>query len=648
MSWIERLCDTYDHNRDAIGTGAYPLLPLYHTVQNAQITVVLDHDGNFRRARVVPRDDAPTIIPATQDSAGRAGSTMAPHPLCDTLQYVASDYLDWGGNPNKKKNETGFTGYVALLQKWADWSQDPKLLAVLKYVRKGCLIADLVADGVLIASPNKTLMLDWVGASDAPPIFRIIKQSNKRGQYEGFVRFSVEVPGEIAELWKDAGIWDSWAHFYPTMLDVEAVCLVSGDRTKITSNHPKFIRYPGDGAKLISSNDTNGFTFLGRFAEAGEACNVGIQASQKAHSALRWLIGRQGHKYDDQVVVTWAPACIEVPDPLKDSLDLLVGATEPLRRLYTAQEVAQALSKLASGYAAKLPHTNSVVVLVLDSASPGRMAVRYYRELTGSEYLQRIMNWHTGCRWHQCIRKKNDFIEFVGAPAPRSIAEAAYGRSVEGKAGAKLLRATVERILPCIVDGVPLPADVVRACVQRASQRNSFEKKKDRGSPEWEMALGIACALFSYHKRGEFQMALDRERKTRDYLYGRLLAVAEHIESAALYLAGENRDTSVAKLMQRFSDRPRSTWVTIEKSLVPYQTRLRAQRPALSSRLNRELDEIMWLFASDAGAFEADQQLSGEYLLAYHCERKWVWDNLRRSGNNNHQENANEQEGREQ
>ena len=41
-------------------------------------------------------------------------------------------------------------------------------------------------------------------------------------------------------------------------------------------------------------------------------------------------------------------------------------------------------------------------------------------------------------------------------------------------------------------------------------------------------------------------MALEEDRKTKDYLYGRLLAVGEQIESMALYYAKEKRDTTVA------------------------------------------------------------------------------------------------------
>jgi len=64
-------------------------------------------------------------------------------------------------------------------------------------------------------------------------------------------------------------------------------------------------------------------------------------------------------------------------------------------------------------------------------------------------------------------------------------------------------------------------------------------------------------------------MALDKDRTSRDYLYGRLLAVAEYIERAALELAGEKRPTNAERLMQRFADHPYATWRQLALQLSP-------------------------------------------------------------------------------
>ena len=116
-------------------------------------------------------------------------------------------------------------------------------------------------------------------------------------------------------------------------------------------------------------------------------------------------------------------------------------------------------------------------------------------------------------------------------------------------------------------------------------------------------------------------MALEEDRGTRDYLYGRLLALADSIEGYALWQADEMRDTTAARLMQRFADRPFSTWRNIELALTPYKSRLRTSEKGSRFLWKREklLDQIQCRF--QANDFTSDRALSGEFLLGYHCQR---------------------------
>jgi CRISPR-associated protein Csd1 len=102
-------------------------------------------------------------------------------------------------------------------------------------------------------------------------------------------------------------------------------------------------------------------------------------------------------------------------------------------------------------------------------------------------------------------------------------------------------------------------------------------------------------------------------------LYGRLLALADHIESRALHVGGESRDTAAAKLMQRFAQRPFSTWRTIELALAPAKSRLRAKRGGFMHEMDKLHDQIVCMFQSND--FTNDSPLNGEFLLGFHCQR---------------------------
>lgn len=617
MSWIQKLYDTYEQGagNPRFAGESRPLLPISHATQQAHVEIVLDDQGNFRRATVIPKVE--TILPATEKSAGRS-SGEAPHPLCDKIHYCAGDYHTYGG-----QKPFYYAGYAEQLSQWCNSRfAHLKAKAVLNYVSKGTVVADLVREKILHIGDDGRLLTSWESDAPEPDIFKYLTPKKESGvtvrdQGDALVRWRVETSGApLSATWEDQELMSAWIGYYASQKQSRGLCLVTGEESMLANQHPARLRHGGDKAKLISSNDTSGFTFRGRFVNADQACSIGFDVTQKAHNALRWLIGRQAYKNGDQVVVAWAVSGKPIPDPFANSHELFDIETdqsevEPPFQGDVGQAFGRRLARLIAGYQATLGSTNEIVVMGLDSATPGRMAITFYRELAGSEFLERIQAWHEKFSWHQHYSKE---IRFVGAPSPKDIAEAAFGRRLDDK----LRKATIERLLPCIIDRQAIPRDLVESTVHRACNRVGLEHW------EWEKNLGIACALFrGYFTERSYQMALEPNRTTRDYLYGRLLAIADHIENRALYLAGEKRETSAARLMQRFADRPYSTWRTIELSLNPYKTRLRAKRSSFLSEMEKQLDEVIGAF--QGRDFTDERRLSGEFLLGYHCQRQALW-----------------------
>lgn len=655
MSWIEKLYRTYENNTDKIGdpNDSIPLFPICHTAQNAHIEIVIDGDGNCKRASVISKDDSPTIVPCTEASSSRAGIRPVNHPLCDKLQYLAGDFNKFGGEVTKgfqSEPSEPYKTYKAELQKWCSSAcSHPKAAAVLKYIEKGLLVSDLIEKKILHTEPSPDgspkLMHEWTGEeSEKPEIFKLLngkmQKNGKRNpwQAESFVRWAIETPGCLDSSVKDVSLQTAWIDYSSSLKANQGFCFVTGEPRFLSDSHPAKIRNAGDKAKLISSNDSSGFTYRGRFTDDSQVAGLSFEVTQKAHSALRWLLERQGRVFYVKsggqakprlAVVAWAVSGTDVPDPLADSGDLLcdspieteVGKTEKSPIGITAQDFGVRLSQYLSGYKVKLGKSDEIIVMAVDSATPGRMAVTYYRELTGSDFLKRIEAWHHGCAWLQRFSTDK---EFFGAPAPKDIAQAAYGT----KDGDLLQKTTVERLIPCIIDGVPLPWDIVASCIKKAAQRLSLPDW------DWQKTLGIACGLYRYYfkEKENYPMGLDRERKTRDYLYGRLLAVADCIESWALNRAKEDRPTNATRLMQRFADHPCDTWRTIELNLTPYKARMGA---LISKHLAAE-EEIMNAF--DIDDYNSKKPLTGEFLLGFHCQRT----ELHKSSKSNSKENSNE------
>ena len=84
MSWMERLCETYDIFAGEVGVmpldGKTPLLPIYHTTQQAQLEIALDMEGNWLSGRgrvITDKGDMTIIIPCTESSASRTSFSVS-------------------------------------------------------------------------------------------------------------------------------------------------------------------------------------------------------------------------------------------------------------------------------------------------------------------------------------------------------------------------------------------------------------------------------------------------------------------------------------------------------------------------------------------------------------------------------------------
>lgn len=622
MGWLDHCISVFDGNPAFVGKmepRLVPLVPISHTTQKVNIEVALTGRGDFVRARVLRPDEMNTIIPCTEKSSART-SGLAPHPLFDKLQYIAGDYVQYGGG----KKKFGYEEYMKRLQDWCSSPYaHPYVQAVYTYLQKKCLIHDLSEYKILPLNQDGSLMKNWKGGKEnAPAIFQ--NMDKDKTAFDSFVRFSVN---EV-RLCDDPDVWKSFQDYMEEELQKEDYCYAEGKKTKISELSPYKVRNAGDRAKLISSNDTTNFTFRGRFLTAGEAMAIGYEATQKAHSALRWLISRQGTPYGEEIILTWGMGNEPLPSSQSDTLDMVkqgwdefgFDRNDAAAVTKTEESFAKAFNKVIQGYKERIPANASISVIALDAAVPGRLAIRYYRELQGSRFLERIEDWHRKFRWKLEYRKaelkpgeKPEQVSFIGAPAPLAIIEAAYGE----KADDKLKKQAIERILPCIIDGKNIPVDIMKSAVYRATASVSLEF--------WEAnkVRSIACALVCgyYARKGEsITMGLDKNCSDRSYVFGRILACAEQVERHGQRLSGADakmRVTNAERLMAVFTKRPKHTTDLLHTKLRPYLDRIRTKSNYDSSAY---LTMLSLLDRLGPEAF-TDEPLSEKYLLGYASQK---------------------------
>ncbi|WP_322907664.1 type I-C CRISPR-associated protein Cas8c/Csd1 [Paenibacillus sp. SGZ-1009] len=682
MNWLQSLYATFENNKQVVGQfqtnkrgREYALIPVAHTTQAAHIEIMLNENGDLLSAKVIEKALNSTILPTTEDSASR-GNGINPFPLHDKLQYISVDFNKYCPNNEKKEKNKDISKYNDInlhhqhymenLKAWCDSPfAHPKVQAVYRYLAKGTLIHDLVQREILHVGEDGKLLDKWTTEmGEKPAIFKVIAGD----QSAAFVRFAVNVPGEPeSRLWRDPSVQQSFIAFYEQQLGQPELCYVTGKMLPYADKHTSRIRNSGDKAKLISANDTSGFTYRGRFHHSTDAAVVSYEVSQKAHNALKWLVERQGIPVDSKVFLVWGTDRPDVPEAFADSYDVCVQAHEvnhtelnthsteinkwtadtwqPDAERDTASQhaalggdrthsaFAQQIRKAINGFRYDAQYESDIIVMILDAATPGRLSIVYYQDLKRNQFLDQLLDWHETCFWQHAYRKDDhkQRLIFSGAPSTRDIAWAAYG----AQASDKLIKELMERMLPSIIQGRAIPQDIVRSAMQRASNPVSMDYW------EWEKTLSITCALINkqsidqqrrqassttgnehtdtFHsshindKQEGFSVAIDTELEDRSYLFGRMLAIADVLERRALGKE-EKRATNAIRYMNAFARHPMRTWSIIQQNLQPYQARL----GLAATYYNMLLDEVgSKLRPQDFN----NEPLTGLYLLGFYSQR---------------------------
>lgn len=626
MSWMKRLYDVYENNNHEVGEfisrgkgQRFTLLPVSHVTQSAQIEVVLDHTGKFYKASVVPKDGARTIVPATLDSANRAGSKVAAHFLHDKLFYVAGDYLKYGGEAKRSDN---YPQYIGQMKDWAtDVLTHPKVELIYNYVKRGTTIEDLVAEKILFVDEHNKLVEKWTRQDDEkygiekPEIYKVVTGNSS----EALVRFTIlsTAPGDPV-VWEDKELFKVFQQYLDSKMETEAeigLCYATGRMLPLTERHGSRLRNAGDMSKLISSNDNKGFTYRGRFDKSNQAVQLGYDVSQKAHNAMRWLIQRQGYRSDTRNFITFGVEKPAVIQPFHGTFDVynLLPSFEPAvtkkdhTNLVIAEQVHQAFKGMKHNL--EIEGIDNIIVMAVDAATTGRLAIVYYQELDSQLFLDQLSYWHDTCQWYQSyydIQNKK-VVSYTGTPSTYHIVESVYGERTDEKVKKELYT----RLLPCIVDRAKIPRDIVMTIFNRVKNPMSFNNDLSSSTGEWQRTLGIACALIrKQYEKETIDMTLDLENKSRDYLFGRLLGVAEVLERNELNRRGERRATNAMRYLNAFSQHPARVWRTIRKQIHPYQVR-QGEKIWFYNKLIREIEDSIKV--NDMN----NEALGPKFLLGY-------------------------------
>ena len=405
-----------------------------------------------------------------------------------------------------------------------------------------------------------------------------------------------------------------WAGHLARARPPEGVCLVTGAEAPIAMVHPVVKGVRGThaaGAALVTFNLD---TFASYGKTQGANAPISIQAAFAYSSALNALLAfdsRRWIRIGEMTVVVWAEAVGDERTAAQAERLLWGAMTEPSADAQAASAVALTLESIARGEpltaaTPQLPAGTRLHILGL-AANVGRLSVRLWHVDTLGGLARRIVE-----HWDDLRIEPAPWPE--PPPARRLLYETARQRKAERippTLGPALLRA--------ILGGGRYPRTMLAAVIAGI--------RAEKAVTGAQAAICRACLARDHRlgfEREDAPVSLDRDEMHPAYRLGRLFAVYERVQRAALGAVN-------AGIRDRFygaaSATPASVFPLLARKCTHHLATLhRAEhRRRLAHWYEREIDAIL---DGVGTAFPRSLRLEdqGRFALGYHHQRTWKRD----------------------
>ncbi len=645
------------------------LLPIYHTNLRAEaynvLQIVIDDKGNPKQINFI-EEDAYTIFPVTVESLNRSGKKVVAHPLCDYMPYLSNSLDEEKYASYCEQNEQWISGVLLELSTCTDQeTEDAKDLKVfLQELREMVLGKDILKlIKELIGKDYRMLTQDNTTTEDEPEIEIELEAATKTSKAKtkkiNLSKVFVTFGKQFADAQKlDIDISKSkllhWAHIqhirrmHAEQTDKFDICDVSGQRIYCTDLNRGLL---GKGKLVSVSNNTE--THIGRFCEGSEVIRLGADTSEKIHLMLKFFLehGDNSQKlYNNTRAIIWFSDDIlnerefSLSNPTADILDPWDNPPEEeYESKSTADPRAREWRKILRGDI-PLPKENETdffYLMTINKISNGRIAIQSTRTMPISLFLRNLQHWNKTCAWEK--RNFNSKEYENKTPRPWDIVRFVYGvENDDGKVDClkdELKSLAFKRLLPTVIDGRPLPKDIGRQIFSNYRNRISFRKN-------WPYLQYISCALLNKVRQDERKeerlLMLEKDNQTRDYLYGRLLAVYEKVEMDAMKTGSassneksesekqekgkSSRLTNVERVWAAFFQTPERMLGTLHTKMRPYLNKLKSDNAGRHSYYNRLIGEIQ-TDIRDAESYLANKNkaLNEDAVFGYYAQNRELY-----------------------
>ena len=558
--------------------------PFGSSIENIGFLISLNDDGtpaalpiDLRGQNNNPPRSSRLVVPA---SFTRSGTAPPPFFLWDNTVFA----LGVGKEPEEplpadkrarllEGNKARHKAFCALHLKELEDTADPGLIALRLFLKKW--------------SPKDFERLGWpADMKGQNVVFALERERRKRMIHES---------PAAKELWLELSARGDRS---------EATCLVTGARGPVVRLH-KMIKGVWDaqpsGASIVSFN-CDAFESYGH--KQGENAPVSEAAAFAYTTALSKFLetgSKNRIQIGDTSTVFWADA--SDADAAEEAEGVFAALFTDIDEGAQAQRVRTVLEKIRSGRPLREagPELEKGVRFFVLGLAPNasRLSIRFWLETD----------------FGTVTRNYQRFVEDMRIePPPRDPYPALWKYLAETAVLGK--RDNVPPNLAgewmrAILTGTPYPLTLLSTLLMRLRADTNVNA----------LRVGTLKALLTRNYKWEVPVALDSSNTDKGYILGRLFALYEHLQKAAL---GPKVNATIKdKYYGSASAQPRRVFALLERGSANHLSKIGKQSPGRKVNLEKQIGEIMGMMQPSSDPFPATMSAAEQALfgLGYYHER---------------------------
>lgn len=567
------LADLVDHQKR---NNEPVLLPIYHTSLKSNgkniISVKLDKDGQFHKAEFMT-DKQMIIFPVTADSVARSGSNPAPHPLVDKFAYYSAEM-----------GQSQYDSFHKQLNNWIDYCEEGDVKRFLTIVQQFILKPEfltLILDSLIGPDyQNNQLKVTFCDATGKEKLIDLSAcfLEFSIDQFQGFKNESVSTFKTLHQ---------SYISFVEANRENLGICNISGREEQLTDKHRGLM----GNAKIISVSNKRE-AYKGRFREREDVFSVGYETSEKIHLMIKYLLENKNTSTwlgSSQYLINWFSddltndSRLDIVSPIfddgleedddEDMPSVIALATEENKRIGKSFIKGQKLFANDATY----------YIAILNKTSNGRIALKYFRQIQASQLLTNLDKWQEKYSWESRSKSGKSRLR---TPAFHDILNVSYGvdrdRFLELD-NDNFKSDQVQKLVTSLIDGKPMPQSIVKKLGNNVKERHRYRK-------HWYQVEQVCLAILHKQNGEEFSPMLNHTNQNRSYLFGRLLAIFELIETLRYSLEGNGSDriTNAERYWTAYTGQPTKLMMLLENKIKPYEETLKLNRRGSWKKLEKE------------------------------------------------------------